>query len=202
MLGQRRHVPGEALDLAQGRNHASALQQHRRGAVDEAVFVADSQDLGLGGDHLVHQAEIDEELDGLARLGVSIVSRCRVIEVVDQLAAGLPDERGEADEAVLHSQAMLISETIAVDILCQRLCGGEKIVPGPARFRVGHARGVKEIAVVVDDQTGEVLRQAHQLLTESECLEWLGEVVPFGNDLARRQQRSDRGQQPRCYSNT
>ena len=68
MLRQGRHVPGEALDLAEGRNHSSALQQHRRGAVDEAVFVADSQDLGLGGDHLVHQAEIDEELDALARL--------------------------------------------------------------------------------------------------------------------------------------
>ena len=74
MLWQRSHVPGEALDLAQGRHDAPALQQHRRGAVDEAVFVAGGQDLGFGGYDFVHQAEIDEELIASRACGVSMVN--------------------------------------------------------------------------------------------------------------------------------
>ena len=89
---------------------------------------------------------------------------------------------------------MLVGETVAVDIPRQRFGGIQELGPGPARFRIGHARGVEQVAVVIDDQAGEVLRQAHQLPAEPKCLERLGEVVLLGDDLARCQQRSDRGQ--------
>src|SRR5918993_1303778 len=124
----------------------------------------------------------------------SRASGVSIVRVIDQFAPGLPDEGREADQAVLDSQAMLIGETVAVDVDRQRFGGGEKIVPGPARFRVWHASGVEQIAVEVDDQTREILGQAHQFAVELERLQWLRIVVLLVQDLARFEKWSDRHQ--------
>jgi hypothetical protein len=106
----------KAVDLAQRRHHPPALEQHRGRAGHEAVLVAEGEHLGLGRHDLVDETEVDEPLD--ARRGPRRVDRqrCRVVGVVDQLAPGLPDERGEPDQAVLDAEAVEVGQAVAVSV--------------------------------------------------------------------------------------
>jgi hypothetical protein len=128
-----------------------------------------------------------------ARLGRIDRQRCRVVGVVDKLAPGLPDERGEPDQAVLDAEAVEVGQAIAVGVFGQRLGGREEVVPAPAGRRQRHPSRLEPVAVVVDDEAGEVLRQADELAVPGERRQRL-RVVGAEVEPGRLQRGADSGQ--------
>ena len=134
-LRQRRHVPVEAADLAVGRHAAAAVEEHAEPAVLEAGLAVLGLLLDLVRRDLVGDLEVDEPLR--RRLGLGRVQRQprgrRMI--VDQIAAGLPDERRQAEDRGFGAQAELVGAAVAVGVAGQRLGGGQEIGPGPVGRR-------------------------------------------------------------------
>ena len=89
-------------------------------------------------------------------------------------------------------EAVLVGRPVTIEVLRERLRGGQEVVPRPARGRVREARRVEEVLVVVDDQARDVLRDAHELATELEGVHRGRSEVGRLHDRARREPRAER----------
>ncbi len=108
-----------------------------------------------------------------------------MVGVIDNFTARTPDERDHAVHGRLDHHAKLVDGPIAVRILGQRLRGSDEGIPGPTIFGKWHAIGFEHVLVVIDDQAGDVLRQAikRSSIAKAERIEREPVVVILGDDL-------------------
>ena len=178
-LRQRGDVPVERRDRAEQRRRAARGEQHRQPAVREARLVVLRLDLHVARDHPVRQPEVEEAAERLLRLGRIEREPRRVGVVVDELAAVRPDERRDADDRRLHAEAVHGRGGAAgigvarADLPAGRVAGEcprvtDHRVPCPVVLRLRDAVLLEEVAVVVDDQARDVLRDAELLALPAE----------------------------------
>jgi hypothetical protein len=96
-----------------------------------------------------------------------------VLQIVDDLRAGLPDERREADERRLGPDTVDVGRAVAVGVARHRFRRREEVRPGPVGIGRRDAEAIEQLGVPVDDQARDVLRQAQQAAVEPEGVERL-----------------------------
>ncbi len=103
--------------------------------------------------------------------------------VVDQSAAVLPDERGQPIERRFDARAVLVDGAITVRVLGQGDGRGHEVVPRPVVGRFGHPGGAEEIAIVVNHQAGDILRDTQDVALPGEGVERDGIEVLAGDQV-------------------
>ena len=154
----------------------------------EARLVVLGLDVLVAGDDAVVRAQLQELLQ--RHLGPRALEReaRRPLLIVHELTAVRPDERREPDDRRLDPEpedrrpngpqlGIARRDGLALRVARQVHRADDELGPGPAGLRLGHAEAAEQVAVVVDDEAGDVLRQARQHAVPAEGLERLREEV-------------------------